>query len=108
MLPRKCFENLDGVIAILVFFVQFLRKIFYKFLPLILSPSPDMMQWYTMFAHFGLCLLGVRINVIEEIQNYGKIVFIKNIVEKWLVEGQDAYPSTPPLPDLPLLISSLN
>ena len=31
MLPRKFFENLGSVIAILVFFVQFLRKILFKF-----------------------------------------------------------------------------
>ena len=30
-IPRKFFENLDSVIAILVLFVQFLRKMLFKF-----------------------------------------------------------------------------
>ena len=37
MLPRKFFENLRSVIAMLVLFKQFLRKILWKFLPLTLS-----------------------------------------------------------------------
>ena len=49
--------------------------------------------------------IGVRIFVIEEVQSYGKIVFIKNIDEKWLV--RECIPQTSPLYP-PLLISSLN
>ena len=44
MLPRNFFENLGSVIAILLLYVQFLRKILLNFFPLILSPSPNMMQ----------------------------------------------------------------
>ena len=44
MLPRKFFENLGSVIAVLELFVQFLRKVLFKFFPLILSPSSNMMQ----------------------------------------------------------------
>ena len=50
-----------------------------------------MMQGYILFAHFDLCLLGVRIIVIKQVQNYEKTVFIKNIVEKWQLG--DAYSS---------------
>ena len=28
---------------------------------------------------------GVRLIAIEEVRNYGKIVYIKNIFDKWLV-----------------------
>ena len=44
MLPRNFLEHLDsvGLRAILVLFVQFLRKVLFKILPLILSASPNM------------------------------------------------------------------
>ena len=40
MLPRKVFENLHGVTAILVLFEKFSRKLCSNFLTLILSASP--------------------------------------------------------------------
>ena len=51
MLPWKFLEILGGVIAILyVLFEQYLRKILFKFfLPLILSPSPNMMHFVSTF-----------------------------------------------------------
>ena len=48
---------------------------------------------------------GVRFIAIEEVRNYGKIVYIKSIFENgW---WEDAYPSSYPL-DLPLAISYRN
>ena len=44
MLPRKIFENLHTVGAILVLFEQSLGKFRLKFLPLILSVAPYMMH----------------------------------------------------------------
>ena len=41
MLPRKIFENLHTVVAILVLFEQFLGKFCLNFLPLILNVSPN-------------------------------------------------------------------
>ena len=106
MLHRKFFENSGSVIAILVLFVQLLRKIYLNFLPLILSPSPSMMHFVRTFRL--ICLLDVKIFVIEEVQNYGKIVFTKNTVEKWLV-GECIPHISPPQPlDPPLLIPNLN
>ena len=42
MLPRKMFENLYTVMAILVLFEQFLDKLCLSFWPLILSAFPNM------------------------------------------------------------------
>ena len=41
MLPRKVFKNLDTVMANLALFKQFLWQILLNFLPLTLSPSPN-------------------------------------------------------------------
>ena len=82
MLPRKIFESLHTVGAILVLFEQSLGKFCLKFLPLILSVAPYMMHVVrTGRLHFRLCMLGVRFIVIEKIRNYGKVVFIKNMFE---------------------------
>ena len=45
MLPRKNFENLLTVMAILVIFEQFSGKICSYFWPLSLSASPNMMHF---------------------------------------------------------------
>ena len=45
MLPRKIFENLHTVMAILVLFEQFSGKFCLYFWPLILSDSPNMMHF---------------------------------------------------------------
>ena len=50
MLPRKIFENLHTVVAILVLFEQNLGKFCLKFLPLILSVAPNMMHFVRMFS----------------------------------------------------------
>ena len=50
MLPRKIFENLHAVIAILVLFENFLRKFCLNFLTLILSASPNMMHFVRTFS----------------------------------------------------------
>ena len=42
MLPRKIFENLHTVVAILELFEQFLGKFCVNFLPINLSVSPNM------------------------------------------------------------------
>ena len=59
MLPRKIFENLHAVMAILVLFEQFSSNFCLNFLALIvliLSVSPNMMH-LILFAHFRLCVL---------------------------------------------------
>ena len=50
MLPRKNFENLHAVMAILVLFAQFSAKFCLKFLFLILSASPNMMHFVRTFS----------------------------------------------------------
>ena len=50
MLPRKIFENLHTVVAILVLFEQFLSKFYLNFLPLNLSVSPNMMHFVRTFS----------------------------------------------------------
>ena len=80
MLPWEIFEILHAVMAILVLFKHFSGKLCLKFLTLILSTSPNMMHFVRTFLIMRA--EGVRFIVIEEVRNYGKIVFIKNIVEK--------------------------
>ena len=50
MLPRKIFENLHTVGAILILFEQFLGKFWLNFLPLYLSVSPNMMHFVYTFS----------------------------------------------------------
>ena len=50
MLPEKIFENLRTVVAISVLFEEFLEKLCLKFLPLILSASPNMMLLVRSFS----------------------------------------------------------
>ena len=50
MLPRKFFENLQTVVAILVVLEQFLGKFCINFLPLNLSVSPNMMHFVRTFS----------------------------------------------------------
>ena len=50
MLPRKFFENLHTVVAILALFEQFLRKFCVNFLPLNLTVSPNMMRFVLTFS----------------------------------------------------------
>ena len=45
MLPRKIFENLHAVMAILVFFEQLSRKFCLNFLTLTLTALPNMMHF---------------------------------------------------------------
>ena len=80
MIPREIFEILRAVMAILVLFEHFSGKLCLNFLTLILSTSPNMMHF---FAHFQFIRAqGVRFIGIEEVGKYGKIVLIKNTVEK--------------------------
>ena len=50
MLPRKIFENLHTVVAILALLEQFLGKFCLNFLPLNLSVSPNMMHFVRTFS----------------------------------------------------------
>ena len=50
MLPRKIFENLHTVMAILALFDQLLGKFCLNFLPLHLSISPNMMHFVRTFS----------------------------------------------------------
>ena len=79
MLPQKLFENLYAVIAILVRFKSFLGKFCLIFLTLILCASPNMMHFVCTFSIMRA--QGVRFIPIEEVRNYGKIVYIKNFFE---------------------------
>ena len=55
MLPRKVFKNLDTVMVILELFEQFLWQILFNFLPLTLSPSPNMIHFVRTFLIYA-CL----------------------------------------------------
>ena len=50
MLTRENLENLHAVMAMLVLFEQFSRKISSNFLILILSTSPNMMHFVRIFS----------------------------------------------------------
>ena len=56
MLPRRICENLYAVMAILVLFEKFSRKVCLIFLPLILTVSPIMMHFVRKFL-IRLCVL---------------------------------------------------
>ena len=53
MLPRKIFENLLTVVAVLALFEQFLGKFCFNFLPLNLNVSPNMMPYIFDYACLG-------------------------------------------------------
>ena len=72
MLPRKNFENLHAIMAILVLFEQFSRIFCFNFLTPILSASPNMMHFVRTFSIMRAN--GVRLIAIKEVSNYGKIV----------------------------------
>ena len=75
MLPRKIFENLHTVVVIL-------SKFCLNFLPLNLSVLPNMMQFVRVISMQISCLFiakGVKLVVIEKVQNYQKIVLIKEM-----------------------------
>ena len=92
MLPRKNFENLHAVMAILVLFVQFSGKFCLIFLALLLSTSPNMMHFVRTFSIMRG--EGKRLIAIEGIGDYEKIVYIENIFEGgW---WEDAYLSSYP------------
>ena len=73
MLAQKIFENVHDLMAILVLFEQFSAKFCFNFLTLILSASPNIMHFVRAFSIYA-CIF-----IIEEAQNYEKIVYIKNI-----------------------------
>ena len=79
MLPRKIFENLYIVVAISVPVLQFSGEFCLKFLPLILSVSPSLMHFIRTFSI--MYAQGVRLIAIEKVQNYGKIIFTKNVIK---------------------------
>ena len=95
MLPRKMFENLHNVVAILVLFEPILGKFCLNFLPLILSVAPNMMHLVRAFSIKRA--QSVRFIVIEKVRNYGKVVSIKNMFEsgRW---GEGNASPTSPLP----------
>ena len=78
MLPRKIFENLHTVVAILALFEQFLGKLCLNFLLLNLSVSLNIMDFVHTFSIMHA--LGVKLIVIKKVQNYRKTVFIKKHV----------------------------
>ena len=55
MLPRKVFKHLDTVMAILALLNNFYGKFCLIFLPLTLSPSPNMIHFVRTFSIYA-CL----------------------------------------------------
>ena len=53
MLPRKIFENVHDLMAILVFFEEFSAKFCFNFLTLILSASPNMTHFVRAFSIYA-------------------------------------------------------
>ena len=91
MIPRKIFEILNTVMTILVLFEQLLKQIFFKFFA-------HVSEFFTEYRYDAFCShifdLCVWIIDIEEVQNCGKTVFIKNIVENgWWGIASPASPS---------------
>ena len=87
MLSRKIFENLHSVMTILVLLGQVLTQIvaYLNFLLLILRslPNTGMMQFFRTFSiSVYRYKKSLGIIAVEEVRNYGKLVFIKSIVEK--------------------------
>ena len=89
MLPWKIFENLHTVVAILVFFEHFFTKFCLNLLLLNLSVSPNMMHFVCTFSIMHSS--SMRLIVTEKVQNYGEIVFTKNMFQNgW---WGDAFPT---------------
>ena len=82
--------------AVLELFEHFSRKFCLNVLTLILTASPYMMHFDLTFSIMRRLLKTfTRLIAIEEVRNYGKIVYIKNIFENgW---WEDAYTSFYPL-----------
>ena len=85
MLPRKFFNNLHTAMAILALFVQFSDKGCSYFWSLLLSASPNTMDFvgYAQFCLGVLKATKTKAYCNEEVRNYGKIVFIQSIVGRW-------------------------
>ena len=79
MLSQKILKNLHTVVAILVLFEQFLRKFCLNFLPLNLRVSPNIMHFVRTFSIRRA--LSVGLIVFKKVQNYGEVVFIKNMFQ---------------------------
>ena len=89
MLLKKILKNLHTSVKAIK--VLFIGKFCLNFLPLILSASPNMMHFVYIF--YFMRAWDVRHIVTEEVQNYGKIVFIIDIFENgWW--GVDASPTS--------------
>ena len=78
--------------AISVLFESFSGKFCLIFFTLILSAWPNMMHFVRTFSIMRT--EGVRLIAIEEVRNYGKVVFIKNIFENdwWEHAFPPSYP----------------
>ena len=91
MLPRKFFENVHALMAILALFEEFSAKICLNVLTLILSASPNMMHFVRTFSimrAYGVRLIALskRLEIMEKLHSLHEKHF-----RKWLVEGY-AYP----------------
>ena len=71
MLPRKIFESLHVVMAILVLFEYFSRKIRLYFLNLILSASRNMIHYFCSRIFDHACLKPLKILQIRSMRNIG-------------------------------------
>ena len=74
----KTFENLHAVMAILVLFESFSGKLSLNLLTLFLSASPHMIHFVRTFS-ITRALGALKLIAIEEVRNYGRIAYIKNI-----------------------------
>ena len=92
VLPRKFFENLHAVVAILVFLNNFCLN----FLPLNLSVSPNIMYFVCTFSITRALGERQRLIVTEKVRNYGDIAFINNMFQN----GWWGMHLPPPLPAL--------
>ena len=97
MQPRKIFENLLTVLAILVLFEQFSSEACSYFWPLTLSASSNICDEFC--SQFRLCVLKVtKAYCCEEVRNYGKHLSSKALLTR--AGGGDASPTSPLDPPL--------
>ena len=85
MLLQKIFKNLDTVMAVLLLFEQFLWQILFN---IFAFNSESFSKYDTFCPHiFDLCVLGVRIIVIKEIEIMEKLYSSKITLK--MVAGRD-------------------
>ena len=92
MLPRKCFENLHTVMAILQLFKQYSGKFCLYFWPLISNASPNMMHFVRTFDY--ACLRRLRHIVMKRFKIMQNFYSSKALLK---MAGGGMHPPHPPL-----------